>query len=468
MKKYTSFLFILAFALGSFGFTNINLVHAENLPAGCASTAGYSPLTGVKCDSLVNTSLPLGCTSTVGYSPITGVKCDSLVNTSLPPGCTSTVGYSSLTGVKCDSNTSFPPGCTSTLGYSTTTGLRCDGGTQATVYLSSNGYTTDYTAGYFSAAFSVTSNTDWTVSSDQGWLTLNKTNGSGNSTVGFSFTANTATTTTTSRTAIITVRAGNQTATYTFTQNGTTNLHTPTISSILPAGCDSSTGYNSSFSDACNGARIGYTVYVWGANFNSNADLATYSTIDGSRVFIPATFINSGELLFVVPQNAGTGLHSIQVNTGADQNPILSNSVNLNFTNTNSNTSVGELRGKVCLDMNNNGTCDSGEMYAKDSSSTASSCTSSSVTLSGVTVSYTGPVSGTAVVNKCSTTTGDPIFSVTGLPVGTYTVRVNLPSGYTHATSQVGQLNGTYINGSNPATATVTANNSEVVLFGIN
>ncbi|KUK98444.1 MAG: hypothetical protein XE08_0549, partial [Parcubacteria bacterium 32_520] len=51
------------------------------LPAGCTSTAGYSPITGQKCDSGVTVTLPEGCTSTSGYSPITGQKCDSTIPT---------------------------------------------------------------------------------------------------------------------------------------------------------------------------------------------------------------------------------------------------------------------------------------------------------------------------------------------------------------------------------------------------
>ena len=48
----------------------------SGLPAGCASTAGYSPTTGAKCDSGgVVTTLPAGCTSTSGYSATTGQLC---------------------------------------------------------------------------------------------------------------------------------------------------------------------------------------------------------------------------------------------------------------------------------------------------------------------------------------------------------------------------------------------------------
>jgi hypothetical protein len=133
MKKYTSFLvvFILLFVLLGFNAKPASASTPLQYPYGCSSTQGYSPTTGVKCDSYVNTSLPAGCSSTLGYSPLTGTKCDSYVNTSLPAGCTSTLGYSPLTGVKCDSGgvvPSYPPGCTSNYGYSVTTGQSCGGG----------------------------------------------------------------------------------------------------------------------------------------------------------------------------------------------------------------------------------------------------------------------------------------------------------------------------------------------------
>lgn len=47
------------------------------LPAGCTSTSGWSPTTGVACNSTSGSTLPFGCTSTTGWSPSTGVKCDS-------------------------------------------------------------------------------------------------------------------------------------------------------------------------------------------------------------------------------------------------------------------------------------------------------------------------------------------------------------------------------------------------------
>jgi peptidoglycan hydrolase-like protein with peptidoglycan-binding domain len=45
------------------------------LPAGCTSTAGFSPTTGMSCASGTMTTYPAGCTSTAGFSPITGASC---------------------------------------------------------------------------------------------------------------------------------------------------------------------------------------------------------------------------------------------------------------------------------------------------------------------------------------------------------------------------------------------------------
>ncbi|KKR62580.1 MAG: hypothetical protein UU01_C0005G0019 [Parcubacteria group bacterium GW2011_GWA2_40_37] len=137
MKKYNLFLVVFLLSFTLLGF-NVNSASAQtsgsgggggssSLPAGCASTQGYSPITGVKCDTIVLEYLPEGCTSTFGYSPTTGIKCDNGIYTSLPVGCTSTVGYSPVTGERCDSLT-FPPGCNSNQGYSITTGRPCNNG----------------------------------------------------------------------------------------------------------------------------------------------------------------------------------------------------------------------------------------------------------------------------------------------------------------------------------------------------
>ena len=85
MKKFIAFLFAFAFIF-SFNSTSAQVV---TLPEGCTSTQGFSPTTGVKCDTSFNPNLPEGCTSTQGFSPTTGVKCDSDDTPTIPtyPRC---------------------------------------------------------------------------------------------------------------------------------------------------------------------------------------------------------------------------------------------------------------------------------------------------------------------------------------------------------------------------------------------
>ncbi len=107
MKKYIFGLVAVLFVFGLILVPNLTFAQSTSsgLPEGCTSTSGYSPLTGIKCDTVVSPNLPLGCSSTSGYSPLTGIKCDTVISSNLPLGCTSTSGYSPLTGIKCDSGT---------------------------------------------------------------------------------------------------------------------------------------------------------------------------------------------------------------------------------------------------------------------------------------------------------------------------------------------------------------------------
>ncbi|MFA6301064.1 MAG: BACON domain-containing carbohydrate-binding protein [Candidatus Paceibacterota bacterium] len=95
-----------------------------------------------------------------------------------------------------------------------------------TVSIFPAGSTTDHNGGVIASAFTVTSNAKWTVSSNQSWVKLNKTSGTGNSTVGFSYLANTAVL---SRTAFVTVTAGTRSVVYTFTQGGAIVTAVPTV-----------------------------------------------------------------------------------------------------------------------------------------------------------------------------------------------------------------------------------------------
>ncbi|MFA5747072.1 MAG: hypothetical protein WC926_03275 [Candidatus Paceibacterota bacterium] len=65
-------------------------------PAGCTSSVGYSPTTGLPCSSA---TLPAGCTSSVGYSPTTGLPCSGTVTPVTPVGNPLTVALASDTPV---------------------------------------------------------------------------------------------------------------------------------------------------------------------------------------------------------------------------------------------------------------------------------------------------------------------------------------------------------------------------------
>lgn len=58
---------------------------STTLPAGCTSTAGYSPTTGVKCDSGSIMTYPAGCTGPTGFSATTGQPCSGTTTTQTGP-----------------------------------------------------------------------------------------------------------------------------------------------------------------------------------------------------------------------------------------------------------------------------------------------------------------------------------------------------------------------------------------------
>ncbi|MEK7171160.1 MAG: peptidoglycan-binding protein [Patescibacteria group bacterium] len=81
----------------------------------CTGGALFNSVTGASCTT--PTTLPAGCTTTTGFSPTTGLSCGSVV-TVLPAGCTSTVGYSVTTGLSCAGGTTptTPTGLTGAAG----------------------------------------------------------------------------------------------------------------------------------------------------------------------------------------------------------------------------------------------------------------------------------------------------------------------------------------------------------------
>ncbi len=115
MKILSSVLFTLALLIGV-GFTA--QVHAQ--AAGCSTSGGYNPNTGMSCNG--STVVPLGCSSTAGFSTVNNTPCNG-----------STVVANSYNGTMVNSNT-YLNGCSSTAGFSTTTGYACNTAINGIIY----------------------------------------------------------------------------------------------------------------------------------------------------------------------------------------------------------------------------------------------------------------------------------------------------------------------------------------------
>ena len=130
--------------------------------------------------------------------------------------------------------------------------------------------------------------------------------------------------------------------------------------------------------------------------------------------------------------------------------------------------SPSRIVGKVCKDDNEDGVCSGAEVHIRDISIGA--CPNSSSPQSGFTVSYGGPASGTQLLNICGSL-GDPVFDMTTLPAGTYSVVLGLPVGWSYVANGCQQQNsgGVFVTCASGSTAVVnvTAGGTGVVLFAV-
>lgn len=106
----------------------------------------------------------------------------------------------------------------------------------------------------------------------------------------------------------------------------------------------------------------------------------------------------------------------------------------------------GTLQGRVWVDTNRDGS-GTGEPYLVDPSGPGS-CTQKYV-LGGVTINYSGPVSGSVLVNLC-----DPPYYAKSLPPGSYTVSISVPAGWS-------------VISTNPQSGSVASNGSLDIWFAI-
>lgn len=365
---------------GYFGLLTLSAVKSFQSASGIEPTGYVGPITRARIQSstcggtTTDYPNPIMCTMEAKQCPDgsyvgrTGprcefTKCPTTINPIDSRGCRKGQVFSSTTGERCDTN--FPPGCYSNTGFSSTTGVSCGNSTRVSISgvsgpqslnvnqtgtwtvkaSSSNGENLSYSVTwgdefYFaynnqsamtlaprpqqSATFSHTYSTKGTYSP-----VFTVTNSSGQSAkTSLSVDVNLTTTCSTSgfdtRTSL---RCGCSTINGFSSVNGLScNIlsEVPVISHLQLGGCTSNIG-SISEDDLCGAAPIGGTVYVFGDNLTSDAEIYFG---DGRQVATPRFSSVDSTLSFVVPEISGS-FTSISVKVELGGKSYISNLIRL-------------------------------------------------------------------------------------------------------------------------------------------
>lgn len=215
----------------------------------------------------------------------------------------------------------------------------------------------------------------------------------------------------------------------------------------------------------------------WRGNFNLPAGTYTFSTWsdDGSRAYLDANNDNIPDSGYLVndwsdhgprttsgsPIALAAGVYRIvyemyEAGGGATHG--------LSWTST-PTLGTGEIRGKICKDDNGSGSvvCDAGELFIRDASAAQCGAKVSSPQ-TGFSINYSGPQSGSRLLDACSSSTSDPIFLAQSVQEGTYTVTPTLPAGWTFTACRV---NGVSCAQNNFTSVVVPASGMGVVEFAV-
>ena len=162
-----------------------------------------------------------------------------------------------------------------------------------------------FTANAGSDSFTITSNTDWTITSSQAWCTFSSSSGSGNATVTVRVSKNTSTD---SRTATVTVEAGDLSHTIAVTQSGTDPAPSSWPLYIFFIGAtDGWANVEQKLALTDEGAGI-YTGYVYCADPNGWGNCFKFQKVAGDW----GTEINTGHM--TGGMTGGVGLHDGDTN----------------------------------------------------------------------------------------------------------------------------------------------------------